>query len=564
MEQVHLQWPDPDFEEKIKDKPRLNRMVELARKHVVEGGVMAAGVYYRMILKDTSPPKTGVDRLAHAEACVWYARWAIRKGRLGEAADWFNQAISADPLAPDLYSEFVLKCLLPMGMIKEAKFYADRCAQIDPDSDISLHLIGGLEHKVGNAAASIAAYDRQVMLYPDSATAALDRATIALDTADYATVRAMSRKALGTDRHADALHCLAMADYREGKHESAIDLYDQAIAAGCYDPALARWNKSLALHSIGRYVEGWAEHENREKQVTDSGMASVMKRFKLPRWQGEPAPCSLHLHQEMGMGDAIVMVRYAPLLADRGYDVRLEVNESLAGLFRRSFPAVMVQPRAINYPGAFGVAPFDYHCPMLSLPAILGTDIDTIPWNGPYLKSSPELAKKYQALLPPGRRVGFCWSSGLRTEGIWLAEYGRRKSMHFDVVMPLVTAIEEAGMLAVNLQVGPERAQHEGRVFEALPAEPNWDDTAAVIANLDLVVTVDTAVAHLAGALGRPTWLMMQQDGASFHFMTERPGAPWNKASPWYPSVRIFRQHKPWDWDSVVSRIAQELERCPP
>ncbi len=553
MEAVSIKWPDPEFDKKIAGKPRLNRMVELARKHTLEGGAMAAGVYYRMILKDTSPPKTGVERLAHGEACVWYARWARTKNRYGEAADWYHQALNADPLAVDIYAEYVLKCLLPMGMVKEARIWAERAVKLDPKSSAALHLLGGVAHRAGDVEESIAAYDRRLELYPDDPDSALDRATIALDTADYETVRKMCGRVVGTPRYGDALHCLAMADYRENKHESAIELYDQAIAAGCYDPDLALWNKSLALHSIGRYAEGWAAHEHRGKQVTDAGMSAIMKRFLLPKWQGEPAPCRLHLHQEMGFGDVIAMARYAPILVEQGYDVRMEVNDSLVDLFKRSFPAVKVQPRAVDYPGAFGIAEFDYHCPMLSIPAVLKTEINTIPAAGLYLKPDPDLVAKYAGLLPAGKKIGLCWSSGIRDYGTWISIYGQRKSMHFNDIGPAMWNLtgEKNYHEFVSLQVGPERAQQQLWVTDVLPEKPNWDDTAALIDNLDLVITVDTAVAHLAGAMGKPTWLMMQQDGASWHFMSER--------SPWYPSIQIFRQKKPGDWSDVVDRVAKEL-----
>lgn len=134
--------------------------------------------------------------------------------------------------------------------------------------------------------------------------------------------------------------------------------------------------------------------------------------------------------------------------------------------------------------------------------------------------------------------------------------------MHFDDLHPLVVVPPRFDILPVSLQIGPERAQQDFRFMEDyLPEKPSWDDTAALIANLDLVVTVDTAVAHLAGAKGIPTILMMQQDGASWHFMCERPGAPWNERSPWYPSIRIVRQTRPGEWGDVVSRVAAELER---
>lgn len=540
---------------------KIRRMIELARAHVEAGGFNAAGVYYRMIMKDTSPPKNGVERVAHGEACMWYARRALADGKAGTATDWYRQAITADPLAVDYRIEYCVKTLIPMGMYKNARIEAERATKIDPTNKEAWRTLGGLEHISGNVAAAVAAYDKQIELAPDDPGPRLDRATIALDTADYDTVRAMCEPTLGSDRRGDALHCLAMVAYREGRHAAAITLYDQAIEAGCYDPKLATWNKSLALHSIGRYREGWAAHEARGEQKTDEAMALLMKRFTRPIWKGEGAPARLHVHQEMGHGDVIAMARYLPLLVEREYDVRLEVADSMVGLLRRSLPGVTVMPKATDYPGAMGVPMFDFHIPMLSLPAMFGTDIDTVPWRGPYLKADPELVRAYDEKIggrtTAGRkverpRIGLCWSSGIRTEGLWISEYGKRKSMMFEMLRPIFNKCVDYHF--VSLQAGPEARQCHNPVARVLPGEPTWDDTAAVVENLDMVITVDTSVAHLAGAMGKPVMLMMHTEG-SWHWMVDRPD------SPWYPTVQIFRQSGRHQWASVVYQIADKLNK---
>lgn len=563
---------------------KIRRMIELARGHMEAGGVTAAGAYYRMILKDTSPPKSGVERIAHGEACVWYARKSLAEGHAGAAADWYQQALRADPLANDYRIEYCVKALLPMGLHKNARIELERATRIDPASADAWRKLGGIEHALGNAAAAVEAYDRALALTPDDPYARTDRATIALDTADYGTIREMCEPCLRGKLRGDALHLLAMAEYRLGHHESAILLYDAAIADGCDDPELATWNKSLALHSIGRYREGWAAHEARGRQKTDKAMALVMNRFTAPRWEGEPAliddkicdrshtgPLRLHLHQEMGHGDVIAMARYVPLLLERGYDVRVEVMDSMVGLLQRSFPEAKVMPKAVDYPGAMGIPLFDYHLPMLSLPAVFGTDVDTVPWHGPYLKPDPELVGQYRAKLPANKRkIGLCWSSGLRQEGLWISEYGRRKSMKFETLWPVVEActlpMVETGNGAmkhtrlmldhyfVSLQVGPERQERRDPVVDLLPAKPSWDDTAALVECLDLVVTVDTSVAHLAGALGKPVLLLMHTEG-SWHWMTKRLD------SPWYPSAKLYRQSVPHQWSEVIAAVSADLVR---
>lgn len=534
---------------------KIRHMVELARGHMDAGGVNAAGVYYRMIIKDTAPPKTALERIARGEACMWYARKALAERLVGTACDWFRKALDADPRATEYRDEYCRKALIPMGLHKAARIEAERATKIDPTNSNAWRTLGGMEHALCNTAAAIAAYDKAVELAPDDPIARLDRATVALDTSDHATVRRMVLPVLDTKYRGDAMHCLAMVAYREGRHDDAIGLYDEAIADNCYDPKLAEWNKALAMHSIGRYAEGWQAHEARGQQRTDEAMALMMNRFTRPIWAGEPPPARLHLHQEMGFGDVIAMLRYVPDLIESGYEISIEVNDSLVALTQRSFPKAKVVPKAADYPGAVGLPPFDYHIPMLSLPAILKTDIDTVPWQGAYLAPDPELVKKYASALGKRHcpRVGIVWTSGVRMDGIgpWLVEYGRRKSMRFDQVRPLIDANHPLCEF-FSLQVGPGREQND-LIVDLLPVIPSWDDTAALIQNLDLVISVDTSVAHLAGALGKPLWVMMHKEG-SWHWMVDRLD------SPWYPSARLFRQTNVHKWDDVVAQVSNALK----
>jgi hypothetical protein len=360
-----------------------------------------------------------------------------------------------------------------------------------------------------------------------------------------------------------------MVAYREHRHEDAIELYDKAIAMGCDDPNMAHWNKSLAMHSIGQYKAGWVEHEYREHNRANPALYLPLRRFTLPRWKGEPAikedgtPALIHVHYEAGAGDNLSCVRYLNVLLEMGFRVRYETAPEMVGLMKTSFPEVEIVPKAPDYPGALGIQPFDYHIPIGSLPAVLGTDIDTVPWSGRYLHTDSNLATEYGTKFSGGfrRKVGICWSSGIRSKGAWIKEYGERKSMHYDKAFPIVRTCWDMGITPVSLQVGPERQQQHD-ILDLLPKRPTWAETAALIETLDLVITVDTSVAHLAGAMGKPVWLMCQRDGCSWHFMCWRPGAPWNEASPWYPGMRIFRQREfdqPHYWLDVVLAISDEL-----
>jgi hypothetical protein len=150
------------------------------------------------------------------------------------------------------------------------------------------------------------------------------------------------------------------------------------------------------------------------------------------------------------------------------------------------------------------------------------------------------------------------WSSGIR-DGLWLKEYGLRKSIPFAQLMPLYHGQSRGGYRLVSLQAGPEAYDNKCIMAGLQPDDnPDWDDTAALIECLDLVVTVDTAVAHLAGAMGKPVWLMQHCEG-SWHWMADVPDAPWRERSPWYPSARLFRQRRAHEWSDVITRITAAL-----
>lgn len=532
-------------------------LVEGARARMEANEPFHAELHYRQILRLTEPPKTAVDRMARGEAAAFFARRALYRNRIGEAGDWYKLATDADPTSGDLRAELVQKVLLPLGMIDSARIEAKRATELEPDSLKAWTALGDVEYQAGNAEASLQARKQAVALAPQDPFLLLKLATLHLDTANYEAVDEICALVLAQhpERRADAIYLQAAVAYRRGQHEDSARLYGVAIAAGCASPDEARFNRALALHSLGRYPEGWFDYEARG--LGNAAWAAPFKRFAAPIWQGEPAPARLHLHEEMGYGDTLAMARYAPILAERGYDVRMEVRPELVDLFRRSFPGVTIARRALDYPGAVGLQPFDYHVPMLSLPHILGTTVETIPWSGPYLKADPAKVAAYDAMLPKGLRIGLCWSSGIR-DGLWLREYGLRKSMPLRQMEPLLRAVAADW---ICLQIGPEAAEADLIGVEVyLDEHSTWDDTAALVECLDLVISVDTALAHMVGALGKPVWLLQHCEG-SWHYMADIDGAPWQHKSPWYPNTKLYRQQRPHEWDQVIVRIAADLRK---
>jgi len=266
--------------------------------------------------------------------------------------------------------------------------------------------------------------------------------------------------------------------------------------------------------------------------------------FAQPQWGGEPlAGRGILLHAEQGFGDTIQFARYVPMVAARGGDVVLEVPPALVDLFS-AFPGAA---RVVAAGSA--LPPFDLQSPLLSLPLAFGTELATVPVPGAYLTAPPARAAAWSVHMPPapGTRVALCWSGSLQHKS------DRHRSVAAEKPAPVLAL---PGVQFVSVQ---KDVRDSDRAFLAATSMLNFGqhlrdfaDTAAILAMCDLVITVDTSIAHLAGALGRPTWVLLQH-APDFRWLMGR------EDSPWYPSVRLFRQSRLGDWDGVIGRVAREL-----
>ncbi len=565
----------------------LKDMLAQASGYYHAGRVLDANNLFRLIYTITKNPETKAQRIARGEACFFFAKIAASQKKLGTAFDWYQEAIKCVPDAVEYILEMVGQTLRPMRHWDRAINEAIVATRIEPDNVHAWRMLGGLYLWSEKLEEAKSAFRRAMEVDPDAVEPKLDMISALFDDEPTKEVYAEAERLAHEVRfakepptaHGDATLTLAFTAYREGRHEDAIALYDEALEVGVSEPATCHWNKSLSLHALGRYRDGWKEHTWRSVERTQLPLYVPVNRFDLPMWNGEGSVANynydtsadkstvtrtrIHVHAEAGFGDNLCCSRYLRLMTDKGYDVRYEAYENMLSLMQRSFPEVKVVPQAIDYPGAIGIEAFDYHIPIGELPHVFGTEVDTVPWFGPYLHTDPELVDRYHWILkrscdPGQKKVGLCWSSGIR-EGLWIARYGKRKSMHFDDLKNIVYL--DIPVRFFSLQVGPERDQMKSckYIHNVLPEKPSWDDTAALIANLDLVISVDTAVVHLAGAMGKPVWLMNSAEPGSWHWMAERPGSPWNERSPWYPSVKIYRQKKVGEWDELVRRVANDL-----
>lgn len=332
-------------------------------------------------------------------------------------------------------------------------------------------------------------------------------------------------------------------------------------AIACYDQALkleprhvdAHWNKSLLKLSLGEYAEGWELYEWRWKTEFQK---SAARTYDQPLWLGnQPLDNrTILVFAEQGLGDTIQFCRYITKLADLGAKVILEAPEALLRILGSLEGVSKLIPMGSSPP------PFDYYCPLLSLPLAFKTSVTNIPNQVPYLKPDPEKVGYWKNLLGAKShpRVGLVWSGGFRPNQPELWDVNERRNIPLHKLAPLnlpnidfysLQKGEEAQAMLTSLKSsgwnGPELIDHTDRLTD-------YSDTAAFIENLDLIISVDTSVAHMAGALGKPVWILNRFD-TDWRWFLDRTD------SPWYPSATIFNQSNPEDWDTVVENVREKL-----
>jgi len=329
-----------------------------------------------------------------------------------------------------------------------------------------------------------------------------------------------------------------------GRREEALAAHDRAVALAPED-GLQKFERSVTKLLFGDFDGGWADYEHRWSKESLKA-----EKPKLPgrEWRGEEiAGKTLFVFGEQGYGDNIQFARYLPLLVERGAKVVFCSEASLRGLFEPLTPSVRW------YDGSEDLPPYDYFVALLSLPYHFGTRLETIPAEVPYLTPSAarrmDWADRIAALEPgPEMKVGLVWT-GRPVHG-----NDRERSLSPEQLAPL---LQVPGVRFFSLQKPPrpghvDRLKRLGEIHDLAPQLEDFADTAAALENLDLLISVDTAVAHLAGALGRPTWVMIPRQ-PDWRWLAERSD------SPWYPTLELFRQSSKGDWATVVHRIAGRL-----
>jgi len=529
-------------------------------------------------LRDAEKIYTRVLKAApdHFDALNLLGSVKVQLGRVGEAHRLFTAALKLNPRVPQVWANLgqvlqilkrnqeALECydkactlapdnanilnnranaLLALGRPQEALAqFADVLARVPNHGEARLN--SGIAHAaLGAVEQAVAEFDRALMLAPGHPVAHFNRGLALFELGRYAdAVAAHDRALAAAPQHAGAWlnRGRALAGLR--RFHDAIASYGKASALRKDDPD-THFMESMALLTLGDYRRGFEKYEARWRR---SGMPEPKSRSR-PLWRGEYplARKTVLLHAEQGLGDTIQFARYVPLLAAGGANVVLEVQPELTALLARLEGAKTVI--------AHGTPPpqFDVHCPLGSLPLAFKTEPATVPADIPYISADDaHLAKwsgRFATLARP--RVAIAWSGNPRHLN------DRNRSIPFAQLAPFFSL--PARFVSIQRDLRAEDADPlaaETRVTHIGGELDSFADTAAAVALCDLVIAVDTAVVHLAGAMGRPVWVMLP-------FTPDWRWTLDGDTTPWYPTARLFRQTALGDWHGVIARVGAELGR---
>ena len=398
------------------------------------------------------------------------------------------------------------------------------------------------QHAAGALQEAAELYRMVLGRYPEFALArtAYNLGIVLNDLQQYADAEAAFRQALAMQPdfpEAGLNLCFAMQE--QGRFVEAIEGYGRLASSPCTSTD-ARFNLACLQLLCGDLIHGWEGYELRFETLHPV----ARRHSSIPSWNGIMSPgIRLLIHTEQGYGDAIQMVRYLPVLAGYGIDVHLETSSTLAPLLSNTSGLKSCFVRGAEVPEV------DFQVPIMSLPGLMATTLESIPGSVPYLIAKDDKICFWRKQLPASSRlrVGLAWAGRLDLP------VNRKRSIFPALLGPL---LEIPDLLFVSLlkEVPDDYGTSDPRIHSYSGHQHDFHDTAALIANLDLVITIDTAVAHLSGAMGIPTWLLLP-------FVPDWRWLLDSNSSPWYPTMRLFRQNALGDWGAVIVQVQLELQQ---
>ncbi|HUV70706.1 MAG TPA: tetratricopeptide repeat protein [Terracidiphilus sp.] len=503
-----------------------------------------------------------------------------RLGRVDEAETRYRRALT---LRPDFAAGWVSlgNLLREQGRAVWAAAALKRAVELRPDMIAGWVNLAILERERKRPEEAEKCLRRALELNPEQVETLLAWAQLCAAERDVEGAREWLRRVLALDaENAEAVNLEGILLHTERRFDEALEVFDRAEGLGSKAAAsnkgnslldMGRMEEALAAHEravegdpghagtkynlaltrlrLGEWERGWQDYEARWRFRE---VHRVPRVFDKPRWRGDELEGRrVLLHAEQGLGDTIQFCRYATLVAARGGRAILEVQEPVERLMGS---LGVVRAGLAETARLGGERPeFDLECPLMSLPAVFGTTVETVPWLGAYLGAEAGTASEKRRQFPsmaPGLRVGVAWAGNPRYKA------DKLRSVNVTRLLPLLRLV---GINWIALQKGQAAGQladlpEDVFVRDGSSGDRDLAETASLVATLDLVITTDTCIAHLAGAMGKPAWILLPHLG-DWRWMQEQ------ETTPWYPTVRLLRQKTPGDWDGLVKRVGGELKR---
>jgi len=460
------------------------------------------------------------------------------RGKNQEAIATYKEALKYEPDSPRiLYNLGVAH--KDLDRYSEAVRFFKTVVAAQPENIKALNNLGITYHEINQMEAALEAFRRAIAVSPEFAEAYSNMGNVLLDEERFEEAVDAYAQAIAADpTFARAYYNLGCAYQTRNEHGKAVSMFEKAIAIN-HDFVEAHWNMSHSLLLQGGLQEGFNEYlwRWRRKETTQFHVGK-------PEWNGEPAiDKTLLVITEQGLGDSIQFIRYLPQVKKNVGKMYVACEPSLTHLFDKvpGIDAILEKKSLHNIAKVV-----DYFVPLLNLPTILGTTLQTIPNNIPYLRADQDRVEQYADISAPFKnktKIGFVW------QGSPTHKNDKKRSCSIDMFASL---FEIEGTAFFSLQKQDKKIEDNYPVINLAPHLSSFADTAALIDHLDLVISVDTSVAHLAGAMGKPTWLLLPYT----------PDWRWllgQEDSPWYPTMRLFRQKERGDWEEVFSQVHTNL-----
>jgi tetratricopeptide (TPR) repeat protein len=465
----------------------------------------------------------------------------------------YDMAITLKPDFADAYNNRG-NLLKDMKRFEDALANFDRAIALRPDYAEAYSNRGAVQLELRLDADALASHDKAIALKPDYTEAHYNRGLALHNLMHHEDALASYDRAIALKPDLIEAHMNRSVVFQELMQlEAVVDVCDKVISIQP-DYAEAHWYKSLVWLVLGEFDKAWDLFEWRWKI---RGRRSTKRKSPQPLWLGKDslAGKTILLYSEGGLGDIIQFCRYAKLVADLGARVILEVPKPLMSLLENLSGVAQLTERGTPMP------PFDYECPLMSLPLAFKTNLSNIPASMPYLEADAEKSNFWNKRLGEKNklRVGLVWSGGFRPHRPQFWSLNMRRN----IPLAKLAALKHADIDFYSLQKG-QPAESEladlithhwdgPQIFDYTSVLNDFSDTAALIENLDLVISVDTSTAHLAGALGKPVWILNRFD-TCWRWLLDRTD------SPWYPTAKLYRQKQAGDWDEVIQRVKMDLK----